>query len=62
MMRVVTADEPKAGTDCNVTVKVFGSKGSSRDIEVEKIDDRFDRDKTDDIKVFNLKLNTKLCF
>ena len=40
-LSVVTGDVPKAGTDSSVTLKVFGSKGSSRDIVVEKLEDRF---------------------
>jgi hypothetical protein len=50
-MAVYTGDVPKGGTDSNVTVKVFGTKGNSEDIFIEKIENRFDRAAEDIIMV-----------
>ena len=49
---VFTGDLPRAGTDSNVTLKFFGSKGTSSDILIEKIDNRFDRASEDNLMVF----------
>ena len=55
-MTIHTGDLPKAGTDSNVTVKVFGTKGNSEDLLVEKIENRFDRAAEDTmmVKKYNL--------
>lgn len=50
-MTIYTGDLAKAGTDSNVTVKVFGTKGNSEDIFVEKIENRFDRAAEDTVMV-----------
>ena len=50
-MLIYTGDVVKGGTDSNVTVKVFGSKGTSDDILIEKIENRFDRAAEDIIMV-----------
>jgi len=46
-----TGDMAEAGTDCQVFVKVFGVKGSSSDIPIDKMSERFERGKVDLIKV-----------
>lgn len=51
IMTIYTGDKPKAGTDSNVTVKFFGTKGNTDDILVEKIENRFDRASIDTINV-----------
>jgi hypothetical protein len=42
-----------AGTDSNVILKFFGSKSSSSDIFIEKIENRFDRASADDLHVIS---------
>jgi len=41
----------EAGTDSQVYIKVFGVKGSSSEIFIDKLSERFERGKTDLIKV-----------
>lgn len=50
-MTIITGDIPRSGTDSNVTVKFFGSKGNSSDIFIEKIENRFDRASIDQLNV-----------
>ncbi len=51
-LSIQTGDVPKAGTDSSVTLKVFGAKGgSSRDVVVEKLDDRFERASVVDLPI-----------
>ncbi len=50
-MTIYTGDIAKGGTDSNVTVKVFGTKGNSEEIYVEKIENRFDRAAEDTVMV-----------
>ena len=52
-MTIITGDIPRSGTDSNVTVKFFGSKGNSSDIFIEKIENRFDRASIDQLNVRN---------
>ena len=42
-LSIHTGDVAKAGTDSSVTLKFFGAKGTSSDVFVEKMDDRFER-------------------
>ena len=46
-----TGDESNAGTDAEVFIKVFGAKGSSSEIVIDKASDRFERARVDLIKV-----------
>ena len=46
-----TGDVAEAGTDSQVFIKVFGVKGSSSDIYIDKLSERFERGKVDLIKV-----------
>lgn len=46
-----TADEPNAGTDCHVSVQLFGTDGASNEVTVEKLSDRFERGQTSVVKV-----------
>jgi len=46
-----TGDVDEAGTDSQVFIKVFGVKGSSSDIYVDKMSERFERGMVDLIKV-----------
>ncbi|XP_076450682.1 LOW QUALITY PROTEIN: lipoxygenase homology domain-containing protein 1-like [Babylonia areolata] len=48
---VTTGDVSDAGTDAKIFITVFGTKGSSSPIELEKNDDRFERARTDVIKM-----------
>lgn len=48
---VTTGDVPEAGTDSKIFMTVFGTKGTSSPIELEKNEDRFERAHTDTIKV-----------
>ena len=48
---VTTGDVSEAGTDCKIFITVFGTKGSTAPIELEKNEDRFERARTDVIKV-----------
>jgi hypothetical protein len=50
-MTIYTGDIAKGGTDSNVTVKVFGTKGTSEEIRVEKMENRFDRAAEDTVMV-----------
>lgn len=50
-LSVQTGDIPKAGTDSNVTLKFFGSRGTSSDIKIEKIDNRFERASVDNLSI-----------
>lgn len=42
-LSIQTGDVAKAGTDSSVTLKFFGTKGTSSEIFVEKMEDRFER-------------------
>ncbi|KAL3317120.1 Lipoxygenase y domain-containing protein 1 [Cichlidogyrus casuarinus] len=46
-LRVETADVEQAGTDCQIFLKLFGSKGDSNEIELDKNGDRFERNSKD---------------
>ena len=46
-----TGDVAEAGTDSEIFIKVFGVKGSSADIVIPKMNERFERSRTDLIKV-----------
>jgi len=46
-----TGDVPEAGTDSQVFIKVFGVKGSTSDIVIPKMSERFERSRVDLIKV-----------
>lgn len=46
-----TGDVDQAGTDCPISLTVFGMKGSSSIIPLEKNGDRFERGRSDLIKV-----------
>ena len=48
---VTTGDVSEAGTDSKIFITVFGTKGSTAPIELEKNEDRFERARTDVIKV-----------
>ena len=50
-MTFFTGDVDEAGTDSQVFIKVFGVKGSSSDIYVDKMSERFERGMVDLIKV-----------
>ena len=50
-MTFYTGDMAEAGTDSQVYIKVFGVKGSSSEIFIDKLSERFERGKTDLIKV-----------
>ena len=52
-----TGDIQDAGTDAQVFIKVFGVKGSSSDIQIEKMSERFERGRTDLIKVSIYRIN-----
>ena len=46
-----TGDVADAGTDSQIFIKVFGVKGSSSNIFMDKMSERFERGKVDLIKV-----------
>jgi hypothetical protein len=46
---IYTGDVAQAGTDSNVTLKFFGSKGNSSDILIEKVENRFERGSVDTV-------------
>ena len=50
-MTFYTGDVEEAGTDSQVFIKVFGVKGSSSDVFVDKMSERFERGMVDLIKV-----------
>ena len=50
-MTIYTGDLAKAGTDSNVTLKFFGSKGASNEVTIEKLESRFDRASRDSLMV-----------
>ena len=50
-LEIVTGDVTEAGSDMDVTFTVFGAKGSSSPIKVEKSGDRFERGRSDLIKI-----------
>jgi hypothetical protein len=56
-MTIFTGDIPKAGTDSNVILKFFGSKSSSSDIFIEKIESRFERASSDNLHVIFIFFN-----
>jgi len=52
-----TGDVDEAGTDSQVFIKVFGVKGSSSELYIDKMSERFERGTVDLIKVgFDLSL------
>ena len=55
---IYTGDLAKAGGDSNVTLKFFGSKGTSSDIFIEKMENRFERASIDDLPVIFFKFIT----
>ena len=50
---IYTGDLPQAGTDSNIILKFFGSKGTSDDVYIEKMENRFDRGSQDNLMVFS---------
>ncbi|KAL3842214.1 hypothetical protein ACJMK2_020253, partial [Sinanodonta woodiana] len=50
-MTVYTGDVQDAGTDTKITVTVFGAKGATSPVVLEKAGDRFERDRADLIKL-----------
>lgn len=48
---IFTGDVQNAGSDGNVTLKFFGSKTSSSDIFIEKLDNRFERAGCDELMI-----------
>lgn len=50
-MTVVTGDEQDAGTDAGIHMIVYGSSGSTQEITLEKLMERFERGRTDKMKV-----------
>ena len=50
-MTFYTGDVDEAGTDSQVFIKVFGVKGSSSEIYVDKMSERFERGMIDLVKV-----------
>ncbi|KAL4225451.1 Lipoxygenase y domain-containing protein 1 [Mactra antiquata] len=50
-MTVITGDVEEAGTDQKITVTVFGAKGPTSPVVLEKNGDRFERDRADLIKL-----------
>ena len=52
-----TGDVAEAGTDSQVFIKVSGAKGSTSDIMIPKMNERFERSRVDLIKVRHLLLN-----
>ena len=58
---VTTGDVADAGTDCKIVMTVFGTRGTSSELELEKREDRFERARTNLIKVReNLSLGFKI--
>ena len=55
-----TGDVADAGTDSQVFIKVFGVRGSSSDIYMDKMSERFERGKVDLIKVTGRNLHVGL--
>ena len=50
-MTVYTGDVAEAGTDQKITVTVFGAKGATSPIVLEKTENRFERDRADFMKL-----------
>jgi hypothetical protein len=48
---VTTGDVSGAGTDARIFITVFGTKGITSPLELENTDDRFQRARTDLIRV-----------
>ncbi len=48
---IYTGDLAQAGTDSNIILKFFGSKGTSDDVFIEKMENRFDRGSQDNLLV-----------
>ena len=46
-----TGDVPGAGTDSKIFMTVFGEKGTSRTVQLEKTDNYFERDQVNTLKV-----------
>ncbi|CAD5121003.1 DgyrCDS9547 [Dimorphilus gyrociliatus] len=49
-LTLITADESGAGSDCQVSIQLFGSACSSETIHIPKRTDRFERGREDEIK------------
>ena len=47
----ITGDVKDAGTDAEITMRVFGENGTTSDIKLDKASDRFERARNDFIKV-----------
>lgn len=47
----ITGDESGAGTDSQIFIKVFGAGGATSDMTLDKLSERFERGRTDLIKV-----------
>ena len=50
-MTVITGDVAEAGTDQKITITVFGNKGSTSPLVLEKTENRFERDRADFMKL-----------
>ncbi len=51
---IETGDVKDAGTDAQVFMKVFGVRGNSSDIQLDKASERFERGRIDLMKVRHL--------
>ena len=49
-MTVFTGDVEEAGTDQTITITVFGAKGTTSPLVLDKSGDRFERDRADLIR------------
>lgn len=54
---VYTGDLPEAGTDSKIFMTVFGERGTSKTLELEKIENYFERDQVDTLKVSLIQLS-----
>lgn len=54
---VHTGDLPEAGTDSKIFMTVFGERGTSKTLELEKIENYFERDQVDTLKVSLIQLS-----
>ena len=50
-MTVYTGDVAEAGTDQKITITVFGAKGTTSPVVLEKTENRFERDRADLIRM-----------
>ena len=46
-----TGDMKEAGTDAQIFVKLFGTEGATVDVPIDKNSDRFERARSDTVKV-----------